>query len=704
MASGVRAGWLLGALVLCSLAGVGLSAGSIGAVGGPVHDAGAVTDTAVRTATLGADGPLMSVSNGTALQTERTIDVTQQFRLTPDRPGSYESVQTYELPEEVTGLDVTHGDRASVVDASGFERTGPGTYAWDGSTRQPSLTLRVAANETVTDAGPIGTGGEYRFVDVGEWALVRRPQVGHGWEWRGGDVSVGLDATTTVAGEGAVGGALVFLGPHETHSRSAHGQTVDLVVPERATLAERPDAIFESLFEASETLRVGDRDEVVFVIAAPTGTVDWGVRGVQTGDADAWVRDGEPLDDADSVWLHEYVHTRQEFRTTADARWLAEAGATYYATRLAHEQGRISFERFRETLARGTRERYANAVLSDQSTWEHDPDYPVGALATGELDRRTRRATDSAASFDRVVDRLNDHDGTVDGTAFLNHLKAVGGEGVAAAGRRYTTTSERPQPWNASQHGAAFGVTPARFAVALDGETPVAVGVPYRNRTLDGERPLVLVPGERVAASVGVENTGEAAGDFETALAVDGSPVDRASGRLGPGERTTRVLKHAFASTGTYTLSVADERVDVRVRDPAAPAVTAFSANRTELEPGKSVTLRIEVVNAADRPAAGTLAVTRNGRRFAERSVELDVGERETLTVRTVIDDAGESTFGLGATSDRTVTVVATDPFPTAPVVAIGGGVVTLVVLAVLTSWWRRRRGSNARDVNRLEP
>ncbi len=44
---------------------------------------------------------------------------------------------------------------------------------------------------------------------------------------------------------------------------------------------------------ASNALRVGDRDEQVFVVAAPSGAVEWGVEGYQIGDADMWVQSGK---------------------------------------------------------------------------------------------------------------------------------------------------------------------------------------------------------------------------------------------------------------------------------------------------------------------------------------------------------------------------------------------------------------------------
>jgi hypothetical protein len=689
----VTVGCVLGALVLCSLASVGLAAG------GPVSDQPTWTTGFDVTVETDALAPGASVA---ARQSDDAIELTRELHLTPERPGSYEAVGQYEIPSSVSELTVELRDQDAVVRSDGFAPNGDGTWEWDRSTARPSLTVRVAANQTVDGTGPIATDGEYRFVDVGEWALALTPSLRHTWRSTGAS----FERTTTVAGEGTAGEAIAFLGPHETYTRTAHGQTITLVVPASATLEEDREAIFSSLLDASDGLRVGDRDEEVFVVAAPTGRIDWGVRGIQTGAADVWVRDSERLDEPDSVWLHEYVHTRQNFDPAPETRWLLEGKATYYATRLAYEQGHISFDAFRSALDRWTRDRYEDVVLADRSTWQgNDGNYPVGALVTGELDRRSRLATDSEASFDRVFARLNGHDGTVTATDVHGFLEAAAGPDVRTAGRRFTTTTERPSPWNETQHGAAFGVTPATFTITF--EEDIAVGGPYGNRTLGQKRPLVVVPGERVRTVVRVENRGEVAGDYEAALAVDGRTTSDASGRLGPGESTSLELGHEFTTTGSHTLSMADDAVEVRVREPATPTVTGLGADRTHVEAGETVTLSIDVENAADRPAGGPVTVLSNGRVIDEQSIHLGVSEREALSVTTRPDGPGEYTYRVGEAGDRSVTVVVKSPTATAgerPVnpFALAGGIVLVATgLGGVALWALRRRQSPPTEYDR---
>ena len=320
-------------VALCSLVGAGMAGvavADVAAAGGPgspaTADEPATAD--LRTASVPAGDATGTATASTATESGGTIDLRQELRRTPDREGEYDAHHRYRIPTEVTELEVTLPEDATVISRSGFARKGGTTYAWDGVTSRPTLTYRLPADETVEGDGPIAGPGEYLFVDRGEWALVTRPRTGHSWRWTGGG-KVRLERTTVADGEGATGDAMAFLGPHEEYRHEAHGQTFRLIVPAAAHLEEDPGEIFASLAHASDAMRVGNRDGEVFVVAAPTGEVQWGVRGLQTGGADMWVRDVERLDDVNNVWLHEYVHSRQDYETAAGARWFTEGAAVY---------------------------------------------------------------------------------------------------------------------------------------------------------------------------------------------------------------------------------------------------------------------------------------------------------------------------------------------------------------------------------------
>ncbi|WP_280585718.1 hypothetical protein, partial [Halorubrum sp. Boch-26] len=395
---------------------------------------------------------------------------------TTGEPGTVGVTTRAAIPDRVTALRVTllSGNDAA-VEADGFEPAadaGPdrSTWEWDGETAAPSLTYAMDANDTVEEAGPLGARGTYRFVDTGRWALVRTPRTSASWSYTGQyDGQVRLTRENAVDGEGAASQAMAFLGPYEEHVREAGGQRYRLIVPAAADLEATPEAVFSVFESASTALQVGPRDETVFAVAAPTDSVGWGVRGLQVGAGDLWVRDTEPAGTADDVWTHEYVHTRQAYRTESSGRWITEASATYYAALFALDRGAADFDEFERTLARGERDPDASAVLAAPDTWERNPDYTKGALVAGEIDRRLRVATDGSASLSTVLRELNAAEEPITNEDVLDAIEAAAAEGAdaetAAALRveaeRLTTTRETTEAWDRAAHAEALSETPA---------------------------------------------------------------------------------------------------------------------------------------------------------------------------------------------------------------------------------------------------
>lgn len=632
-----------------------------------------------------------------------TVDLTQELHLTPSRPGEITVTLRYSLPEPVASLRTRVPAGATVTATDGFVHRNGTEYVWDRRTAVPSLTYRVSVNETLDTTGPIAQGDGYTFVDAGPWAIVRTPSVAAGWGWTSGG-PVGFSRTTTVAGAGAVGERIAFLGEYHDVTRTAHDQTVRLVVPDRARLAEPPEAILDSMASASETLQVGDRDDQVFVVAAPTRSVRWSIRGLQTGESDMWVRDSERLDTADNVWLHEYVHTRQDYAATTDVRWFTEASATYYAALLTLGQGRIGFDAFHRRLALGTRQRDTTAVLADPATWDGATPYAKGALVAGEVDRQLRLATDRTRSLQGVLSRMNRHDGPVTAPAFREMVGQVGGTTAATLVDRYTTSQATPSMWEQAAHGHAFGPTPARISYALpdpENRSGYRVSGPLRNGSLGSERPISLAVGETLAVDVRVSNTGGAAGEYEARLLVNGTPRQQRTGRLRSGESTTLTFTRTFTRAGEYTLSVGGEEVAVSVHRPVKPTVTTVTATRTGRERTQgAVSVTARVRNEHSLPAMANLTLYRNGQPVETRVVELAPHEERTITYLTTPVGLGQHVFRLeNRTATVTVEADSTAP-PTAKPhttstdgIGVGGGgaAVLLGVVGLLVALVRRR-------------
>lgn len=655
---GLLAGFLL--IILCGgLVGVT----PVGAT--PTNDASvAITET---------DQPIAPV-----IQSGSVIDIDQELGLAPEQPGEIDVKLTYQIPDNVDELDVRLYDETTIVASDGFKEAGESTYEWDGRTDSPTLDYRISANVTAAGKGPVAADGRYHFVDAGEWALVQTPRLGHSVRWFTTD-SMDFDRTTTVRGEGAVGEVMVFLGPNEQFTHTAHGQSFQLIVPEAADLEESPDDIFDSLEDASGAIRVGDRDESVFVVAAPTDKVDWAVRGLQTGESDMWIEDEQRLDSADNIWLHEYLHTRQDYDATDDLRWFTEGSATYYAALLTFEQERIEFREFQDRLEQGRAPRFDDVRLDDPGSWEHSGEYYVGALVSGELDRHIRDETDSANHLQNVFERMNDAEDEVSRTDFERYVQDVGGDEVAEASRTYTTTTERPSVWSAEGHADAFDLIPARFEYELPDSRsaePYRISGPYRNRSISVTDNLEVVPGETLALDVRVANTGETTGTFEAVFRVDGERTHSREDRLEAGETTAITFEYEFTNLGDHTVSVGDESVTVSVREPATPTVTNFDANRTTVEQNGTAMLTIQLQNADTVPGSIDLPLTRNGDEIDRKTVRLDADSNRSVMFEQTFDEPGEYEFGLGTASEERVTITVPEEqsgFGVAPgAVAIG--------------------------------
>ena len=633
-----------------SVAVVLLLAGTLAAIG---------PATGTDTSKVSAGGPPASLVTPLDQTTSaETIELNRELQLVPDEPGTFAATNEYRPPDSLTSLEVTLPEGATVQSSNGFDALEDRTYAWNEETDTPSLHYQLSGNETVPRDGPISAPGSLIFADTGDWALVRQPGIAHSWSWQGQDVQVSLDRTTT-ARQGVVGDQMVYLGPYEEHVHEAHDQRFRLVVPGPATLEETPSEIFDALGATADRLRVDARDPEVLAIAAPTGNVDWAVRGLQTGESDMWVRDVEPLADPDNVWIHEYVHTRQDYDPASDFRWFTEATATYYAALATFEQDRISFEQFQALLARGERSIHADSVLAEPSSWQRNANYHVGALVSGELDRQLRLATDRERSLQTVFRRVNAASGTVSAAEFRAIVADAAGDDLERVAETLTETTERPGVWDREQHGDAFAIAPARFTFEPTGDRTVTG--PYRNRTLTEGDPVV-VPGETVSVDVLVSNAGGTTGEYEAPFVVDDVLRETRTGALDPDESTILTVDEPFQAPGTYNLSVGDSTVSVEVREPAPLTIDETRLNRSQLNPGHTVSVTVGLRNDAAYPGERNLTLTSGSELLGTEEVRLDADSHTEVTFETQFADPGEYTLTVGEETDLTVTVESSDP------------------------------------------
>ena len=621
----------LSALVFC-----GLLAGAL------------TTGIAAQPTALDGDGGQQAVATAPSQTGDRpTIVATTEYRLTPRQAGRVEVHWQFEVPDAVGSVTTQPVDRAENLRTNGFVANGDGTYTWDKaeqSTQTPTMTFTVAVNRTRDVTGPVDAGGKYSFVDTGEWALFQR-QVPWtiGYSYRGGS-EPRIRYVNRTAGPGVAGPAMVFLGEYESSERTAHGQTFQLVVPDAATLTEEPSDIFASVTAASDRLRVGDRDERVLMIAAPQD-VSWALRGLQTGERDFYVVANESVDSADNVWLHEYVHTRQNFETTEQSEWVIEASAEYYAGLLTLEQERIDFREFQAYLERGTYRSVDDVRLVAPSTWRgNGGNYLKGALVAGTLDRQLRAATDSRASLQSVFESLN-RKTEASHPDVLAAVADAGGTNARDFARRYTETTATPSLWSRQTHEQVFGQVPAAFSYQFETNESNGLSVtgPYGERTATGG----LVRNESLTVPIAVTNVGGQDGTYELTVTSNGESVATRSGQLRAGASTTESVTAQFTETGQYRLSTGDDSLTVTVRDPAALVVTDLASNRTS-SGAETIRLTATVANQGDRPGEGTITISRGPTELASERHTLAAGETTTITATTTLDGPGTYEFSAG--------------------------------------------------------
>ncbi|AGN01401.1 PGF-CTERM archaeal protein-sorting signal [Salinarchaeum sp. Harcht-Bsk1] len=416
----------------------------------------------------GRSGPGRAIARPAAAGTESVGDavprvVERVVYRDGDVDGAVDVAIVYEIPDAVSKLAFwIERPTVSVVATDGFDRSDVGGYTWQGSVDGPAFewdgsgdraTVICRQPLTADDPSTYGAGTD-------DWALCLRPRTHTRWRYRGTEPRI--DRRAAVRGVGIAGEQFVCLGEHAIAKRRVDAETVRLVVPAAATPSTAPDRILDSLAAASEHLDVGGRSDLVTVFVAPTDGACWAHRGLSLG-PDARVNDDAALAAPTNIWVHEYVHTRQDrTATTAATEWLLEATAEYYALTQAFERGAIDFPTYRQVLERGVGEDSPEVVLADPSTWADDAQYRTGALVVAALDRRIRAASGGETTFQAVLRTWNAAaPAPFDATAFADAVERAGGPAARAAAIAYTETPTTPRPWSASTHAATFDVSPA---------------------------------------------------------------------------------------------------------------------------------------------------------------------------------------------------------------------------------------------------
>lgn len=610
--------------------------------------------SAAGTPLVTSQSPPASITDDTTHASQHTtISQTFTYEALPDNPGTVRLTVSYQFPEPLTEFLLTlPTDRTELVSSNGFTQRDNGQYEWAGNNPEPTLTFDYDVNETTR------TQRGYRFVDHQAWSLFKTINWQADWS---GSQRTSLTTEHTVQGTGIVGDRLIYLGPHTTTEYETGNEAITVVIPEAASPEANLDNAVSRIEQTSQYLDVGARSQHLTIILAPTNTITWGVTGVQVGTNDFWIADTEPLSSPSNTWIHEYTHTRQRFETNTspETKWLMEASAEYYSVLLPYQTEAVTYTEFTRMLERGTTERYADARLSQPSTWAGtNADYHVGALAIAAIDKTIREETNGTRTFQDVFHDLNTHDGPIDHETVREAARDAGGDPAANAVDRYVTTTERPALWNESTHGRIFETTTAEieYAVPPATDTTYEVTGPYRSTTLDSP---VVVPNETLTIPVTISNTGTRAGTYDVALESATRRLQHETGRIDPDASVSTLITHQFAATGTYSLTTPASSTPISVQDPAPPQVTSLSLSEPTIQTGTPVTVTATVENPASVPAAGDLVITTGTTPIHTETLHLAPGAHTTISTDFTPSAPGTSTIRAG---NQSVPLQVTDP------------------------------------------
>ncbi|MFB6179296.1 MAG: hypothetical protein ABEI77_06185 [Halorientalis sp.] len=359
--------------------------------------------------------------------------------------------------DELANLQVFVGSTARVVVADGFEQESVGSETkldWSGTGRGRLVV------ETTSQASDDPRSGEY-FTGDG-WQLASVPFVELRWRATGQSTThttrpLGDEAGLLDDGQsGVYGDRYALVGETSQRTIRANGQRIRLVTPKGTGVGAGRHDVLQAIAAASRQLDVGDRDKHVLLFGLPD-PVRRGGETFPTRD-EGWVSADEPVDSANDVWLHEYVHTRQSFRLGKSMQWFREASAEYYAARLTFEQHRISRQEMKAHLDG----KASSATLTDPSTWENERvPYRKGARVLALLDRNIRRSTDGRRSLEDVFRRMNSHNGRVTYPEFQRMVAQVAGHSMDGWLDRYVAGPHPVASFYAPRSASAglFGIT-----------------------------------------------------------------------------------------------------------------------------------------------------------------------------------------------------------------------------------------------------
>ncbi|MEF8780462.1 MAG: hypothetical protein V5A46_07270 [Haloferacaceae archaeon] len=343
-----------------------------------------------------------------------------------------------------TAVVVTVAALSAVAGVGPLATSGGGPVLGNADTdQQRPAVVSVSGNRTVTVEYVLESGDTERFVVDGVrpelsdeehgWAIVDREELPPVLE-RAGDPqargSAEPDRSDADVAAGAVDAGVVTFGQYalvgeiSASTRRAGDSSVTVVVPAGRDVDPARKSYFLSEYVSPYALGAGGSD--VTIVAVPDALSH---RGLMYGD-DAgyvtvdWFWDGG----IGSVWIHEYVHARQEFTTACEMTWFRESSAEYLSFRIMEEQHPDLTDReVRERLDSLPEHREVSLANCSRET-ARNVDYTRGVRLLYAVDAAIRTGSDGEHTLFDVFRAMNGREEPVTVEEFRRLVERYSGE------------------------------------------------------------------------------------------------------------------------------------------------------------------------------------------------------------------------------------------------------------------------------------
>jgi len=288
----------------------------------------------------------------------------------PDVTGSISRVNdsqlrvSYEVANQSASLEqfaIKLQTGATLVNQTGFEGStfGSGEY-WNPDAEKHELVYQMESTQT----------GDHQvnYPSDDNWMFAATPQ------------HYGARVDLTAEPEGYIGGNTLYLGEYSTEHAKAGCQEFVAIIPETVRFGGVSNRL-EELTTAARSLPVGHQYRTVRIFVSPEQPGDT-LGFVSEWENEIVVVDRTVQIPTSTLWIHEYVHTVQDFRAQPDMWWFSEASAEYLSFRIAVESGYISPIEHDYLLGRGAQNFNQSMITSPQGNVA----YQRGAVVLSQLE------------------------------------------------------------------------------------------------------------------------------------------------------------------------------------------------------------------------------------------------------------------------------------------------------------------------------